>query len=76
MLGRNPESVDAQHAKAADGADPEVQQRVDVEQETCAQCHDGVAEGAPSAGLAIFEAELTGIAFGERFEQGAAGHEA
>ena len=76
LLGRNPESVDAQHAKAADGADPEVQQRVDIEQETCAQCHDGVAEGAPSAGLAVFEAELTGVAFGERFEQGTAGHEA
>ena len=36
LLGRNPESVDAQHAKAADRADPEVQQWVDVEQEACA----------------------------------------
>ena len=44
LLGRNPESVDAQHAEAADGADPEVQQRVDIEQEACTQRHDGVAE--------------------------------
>ena len=75
LLGRNPEGVDAQHAEAADGTNPEVQHRVDVEQEACAQRHDGVAEGAPGSGLAVFETEFTGVAFGDGFEQGAAGHE-
>ena len=30
---------------------------------------------SPSSGLAVFEAELAGVAFGECLEQGAAGHE-
>ena len=76
LLGRDPEGVHEEHAKAECGADPEVDQRVDVEQEAGAQRHDGVTEGAPSTGLAIFETEFTGVAFGDGLEQGAAGHEA
>ncbi len=71
LLGRNPEQVDEQHADAAGGADPEVDHRADVEQEAGAQGHDGVAEGTPGTGLAVFEVELTGVAFGDSLEQGA-----
>ena len=45
LLGRNPESVDAAACRGRRcGADPEVQQRVDIEQEARTQRHDGVAE--------------------------------
>ena len=49
LLGRNPEQVDAQHTHTEQRADPEVEHRVDVEQEAGAQGDNRVAEGAPGA---------------------------
>ena len=69
LLIRDPEGVDQQHAQAEDGAQPEVDHGVYIEDEAGDQCHYGVAEGAPGTGLSVFEAELAGVTFGDGFNQ-------